>query len=378
MVRRIAVLLCDRRVAPGLRSTAGRRIFWKAEKSGLVHANNLFVLCHATDVHKVAEVAAMANRRHRLRALFIQQDIDTVFLLPMLDRAHLRMLRNVWVHQGAEMPERVLNAWETGAPDKLIAHAAVIGDHLHILTCALEQFAVPLDQIKALAAVPHSIQAQFQIASDGSYLHWPTPDVHLDLDALRYVIDPGARHEADARRLLHDKRFGKAVTELRKDRGLAQDDVKGVSARHLRRIEEGESMPRLATLRRIAEAHGLPLNEYLAELGRRTSDSRARTARGAARELLKLRGQLRWEGDLDVLRGRDRRRESDVMDLKGLLRTRTSRRVALKAMNASVSRQGRPVDRVFGVIKPVEPVDSLELLDRMRAPRPGGRRARRR
>jgi hypothetical protein len=180
------------------------RIFWKAEKSGLAHANNLFVLCHATDVHKVAEVAAMANRRHRLRALFIQQDIDTMFLLPMLDRAHLRMLRNV------------------------------------------------------------------------------------------------------------------------------------------------------------------------------ASDSRARTARGAARELLKLRGQLRWEGDLDALRGRDRRRGSDVMDLKEPLRTRTSRRVALKAMNASVSRQGRPVDRVFGVIKPVEPVDSLELLDRMRGPRPGGRRARRR
>lgn len=278
----------------------------------MAHASDLFVLCRATDVHKVADVAAMANRQHRLRALFIQQDIDTVFLLPMLDGAHLRMLRHVWVHQGSELPERVLNAWETGAPNKLIAHAAVIGDHLHILTCALERHAVPLDQIKALVDLPQSIQAQFQIASDGSYLHWPTEDVHLDLDALRYVIDPGARHEADARRLLHDKRFGKAVTEFRRDRGLAQGDIKGVSARHLRRIEEGESTPRLVTLRRLAEAHGLPLNEYLDELGRRASNSRPRTAReAAARELLKFRGQLRWEGDLDELRGREPRRGSD-------------------------------------------------------------------
>jgi hypothetical protein len=249
----------------------------------LAHANNLFVLCHATDIHKVAAVAAMANRQHRLRAVFIQQDVDTVFLLPMLDGAELRMLRHVWVHQGSELPERVLNGWETGAPDKLIAHAAVIGDHLQILTCALEQFAVPLGQIKPLADLPQNLQARFQIASDGSYLHWPTADVHLDLDALSYIIDPGARRDADARRLLHDRRFGKAVTEFRRDSGLPQSAIKGVSARHLRRIEEGESTPRLTTLRRLAEAHGLPLNEYLGELGRRASHSRPRTARDDAR-----------------------------------------------------------------------------------------------
>ncbi|HUG52927.1 MAG TPA: AbrB/MazE/SpoVT family DNA-binding domain-containing protein [Vicinamibacteria bacterium] len=36
-----------------------------------------------------------------------------------------------------------------------------------------------------------------------------------------------------------------------------------------------------------------------------------------------------------------------------------------------------PIDQVFGVIKPARPVDSLVLLARMRGPRPGGRRARR-
>lgn len=36
------------------------------------------------------------------------------------------------------------------------------------------------------------------------------------------------------------------------------------------------------------------------------------------------------------------------------------------------------VDKVFGIIKPRRPVDSLALLDHMRGPRPGGRRARRR
>lgn len=36
-----------------------------------------------------------------------------------------------------------------------------------------------------------------------------------------------------------------------------------------------------------------------------------------------------------------------------------------------------PVDRVFGIIRPAHPTDSLALLDQMRGPRPGGRRARR-
>jgi transcriptional regulator with XRE-family HTH domain len=316
MVRPIAVLLCDRRVAPGLRSTAGRRVYWKPVTSDLAHANNLFVLCHATDVYKVAKAASVANRQHRLRALFIQQDIDTVYLLPMLDGADLRMLRNVWVHQDSALPERVLHAWEAGAEHKLIAHAAMVGNHLHILTCALEQLRVPLAQVKALAELPGSTQAHFQVASDGSYVHWPTADVHLDLDAFRSVVDPDARDEADAHRLIHDKRFGKALRELRLDRGLGQGDVRGVTSRHLRRIEEGESRPRLATLRLLAEAHALPLNEYLAELGRRASDCHPRKlTKGVARELLKLRGQLHWEGDLDELRGREPRRGSDMTEL---------------------------------------------------------------
>lgn len=33
-----------------------------------------------------------------------------------------------------------------------------------------------------------------------------------------------------------------------------------------------------------------------------------------------------------------------------------------------------PVDKVFGILKPRRPVDSLALLDEMRGPRPGGPR----
>ena len=77
-------------------------------------------------------------------------------------------------------------------------------------------------------------------------------------------------------------------------------------------------MPRLATLRRLAEAHGLPLNEYLGELGRRAAHSRSRTARERAdARTPEFRGKLPWKGDLDELRGRDGRHGSDVMAPEG-------------------------------------------------------------
>jgi AbrB family looped-hinge helix DNA binding protein len=71
---------------------------------------------------------------------------------------------------------------------------------------------------------------------------------------------------------------------------------------------------------------------------------------------------------------------AEVRDRLGL-RTGTVVRFEMRPGGVLLVKGGgteHPVDRVFGVIKPAQPVDSLELLDRMRGPRPGGRRARRR
>jgi AbrB family looped-hinge helix DNA binding protein len=71
---------------------------------------------------------------------------------------------------------------------------------------------------------------------------------------------------------------------------------------------------------------------------------------------------------------------AEVRDRLGL-RTGTIVRFEIRPNGVLLMKGGggqHPVDRVFGVIKPPRPVDSLELLDQMRGPRPGGRRARRR
>jgi hypothetical protein len=101
-----------------------------------------------------------------------------------------------------------------------------------------------------------------EVSADGSYVHWPKGDIHLDLGSLRYVVDPAWRARTDAARVGQHERFGEAVRAVREAHGLRQRDIQGLSARHLRRVEAG-LFPKLATLRVLARAHGMELERYL-------------------------------------------------------------------------------------------------------------------
>jgi len=157
---------------------------------------------------------------------------------------------------------RVIAAWQLGAQDQLIATAQVVGDRLLVVSCALEVFEIPFALIPALRRIPVEQRAAFTLSSEGSYLHWPHSDIHLDLDALRYATDPQQHTRQQALRLAADKRFGAAVTRVRKQRGLRQSDIAGLSERQVRRIEKGQRTT-VAALELLAQSHGLALNEYL-------------------------------------------------------------------------------------------------------------------
>ena len=105
--------------------------------------------------------------------------------------------------------------------------------------------------------------------------------MHLDLDALRYIVDPAWRARADLERVTHHARFGRAVSVIRKEHGLKQTEIPGVSARQVRRVEGG-SLPRSETLRRLARAHGVDLREYLARIAA-TAEKRTRPSEAAAK-----------------------------------------------------------------------------------------------
>ena len=281
---RVGVLLADPASAPGFRS--GRRLHRvSARDVARRWRDPLLVLSAASTLPAVARVAAGANRRHRLRGLLIRQDVGTGLLGPMLDRAGLRALRSVLVHEGPPLPARVLDAWEMGAENELIAEASVTGGVLFVLSCALERLEVPIRRLPALSGMPAEDLRGLEVSPDGSYIRWSMGDVHLDLGSLRYVVDPVWRARTDAARVRQHERFGDGIRAVREARGLAQHAIDGISVRHVRRIEAGV-FPKVATLRVLARAHGMELDGYLAavaEAAERLQEGRGRRSRRGSR-----------------------------------------------------------------------------------------------
>ena len=230
---------------------------------------NLFVLVSPLYLQDVAGVVKAANRRKHLRGLLVEQGRDPHWVTAMLDRADLRTLTNTLVHSDPAVFERVLNAWRIGAADELIADATIQEDLLLVRSCALNLVEIEVERLKPLRMASEKALLDFEIASDGAYIHWPRLNVHIDLEAIRVAGNPELKQQYQRARLDDDQCMGEAIKALRTEAGLRQKDIDGVSSRQVRRIESGEVRARTDTLRHFAKAHKISLNEYLNVLGER-------------------------------------------------------------------------------------------------------------
>jgi len=240
----------------------GVRVIRHAQTARAARLRNVFVLSSATALPEIAGFVTAVNRLHRLRALFVRQDADPAFLPQLLERANLRAVRNMIVHVDDALPRRVLTAWRHGAQDRLIANATVAGDRLLLLTCALDTVEVPFAAVPALRRLPAWARPGFIVLEEGSHVHWPAPDIHLDLDAVRSVLDPTWNAHASARVLAAWARYGEGVAQVRAGAGLRQADIQGLSERQVRRLEAG-GVVTAAALRSLAAAHGMAVGDYL-------------------------------------------------------------------------------------------------------------------
>ena len=227
-----------------------------------VTCRDVFVLTSVPDLPVVTEFVSAANRLNHLRTLFVREDDNAQFLPQMLYEANLRMSRHILVHADLDVPKRVLTAWSLGCPDELIASAQVINDELFVMACDHRLLRVRFEDLPALERIPVHQRPDFALSSEGSYMHWPDADVHIDLDAIRYAKDDAWRQKKDRGSVIYNARFGKAVALLRKQHGLNQSDVQGLSERQVRRIEKGERT-KVDTLAILAKSHGRSLKDYL-------------------------------------------------------------------------------------------------------------------
>ena len=188
------------------------------------------------------------------------------------------------VHLGVRDPRRLHIARETTPPaisrlvhrmvagmahaggPKRIADAWIEDGLLVLLSPSFERMPVPLEKIARYVGGDAEARKDFEIDEDGSFLYWPGVDVHLGWEQCLYLVDPAAALAAKNRTAKFNKRYGAAIRSFRKERGLTQGEIQGMTERHLRRVEKGEVLASKTILEALASSHELPLDEYMKEI----------------------------------------------------------------------------------------------------------------
>jgi len=169
---------------------------------------------------------------------------------------------------------RLVLARRSGAEKELVASASVEDGKLIVWSCEPHRFEVPITQIPVLAGMSPDVLEKVAVSASGSRIRWPDADVDLNLDTIREYADPDIRRKHETRARREAARYANAIRQFREERGLKQADIEGLTERQVRRLEEGRTVPQIETLRRLAGAHGLDIDEYLRELAKRSRLSR--------------------------------------------------------------------------------------------------------
>lgn len=165
---------------------------------------------------------------------------------------------------------RMVAARAVDAEDKLMASALLEDGKLVVWSCEPKRYVVAVSEIPALAAMNPKHLTDLELNESGSRLRWDKADVDLNLDAIRYHTDPKAKKAQDQVRRHEAARYAEAIRAFREERGLKQTDIEGLTERQVRRVEQGENIPRSGTLEKLSAAHGLSMEQYLRELAKRS------------------------------------------------------------------------------------------------------------
>jgi transcriptional regulator with XRE-family HTH domain len=162
-------------------------------------------------------------------------------------------------------------------PTQAILDAWMFGDELTLLLADLGKRTVDSASVPSLRGMKPRERRDFEIDKDGSYLHWPGRDVHLGVSQILQAVDPEYLAQVEIERNALDY-MRWALESWRRDLGLRQVDIEGISERHVRRIEQGVSRLTVQAADRFARAFGLSSRVFLDELAARTRETREKVA----------------------------------------------------------------------------------------------------
>ena len=149
--------------------------------------------------------------------------------------------------------ERILDAWwENGS--------------FVVISPRFKRLRVPVESLRPLRGRPKRLLDRFEIDEDGAFVYWPGLDVHLGWEQFAQAADPAACLKARQAAAEFNRRYGRAIRRIRREGGLWQSDIKGLSARQVGRIERGACRATHAALVKLARAHALSTADYMARL----------------------------------------------------------------------------------------------------------------
>ena len=256
---------------------------------------------HASPRLLIALLEDLNTREGRLE---LEQLYARVFSTRRLDVPVIYIGRNVaalnshlalqtfalWSHRIAREPfiawqpdavRRIVFAHRHGSEKDLIASASVDDDKLVVWSCEPRRFEVSVAEIPVLSKMSGDALGKLEVSESGSRIRWPEADVDINLDTIREIADPEVRREHEARARREAARYADAIRQVRIEHGLKQSDIEGLTNRQIRRIEEGGTVPQIETLKKLAAAHGLAINDYLNELAKRSRRSSRRRHAGS-------------------------------------------------------------------------------------------------
>jgi hypothetical protein len=189
-------------------------------------------------------------------------------------RLHLAAERSS--HLMVELIYRLFRGMARADGPRSIVDAWVEIENLVLLSPGFDRLVVPRKDLAKFIGTKAEKIAAFEIDEDGRFLFWPHADVHLGWEQFVQIVDPAAAVAAKQRSHEFNERYGAAIRALREQHGLKQSDIRGVTERHLRRVEHGEQTASKGTLEALASAHGVTLDAYLRILAERLSDTTPR------------------------------------------------------------------------------------------------------
>jgi len=184
-----------------------------------------------------------------------------------------------YVSPSVDVVRRILTAHAAEAARHLIASATVTDGVLSVWSCEPKLYQAAASEIPALTDLEPKDLANLSVSASGSRIHWAAGDIDLDMDAIREFVDPSERKAAESKYRADAVQYGVAIRKVREHSGLRQTNIPGISEREVRRLENGEVLPHSDTLKKLADAHGWSIAEYMTKLASESKKSPARRRR---------------------------------------------------------------------------------------------------